>query len=54
MHKSQFSISCWHNNYLHAMPNVDYQKIDLKSPQTKHNKLILFLSQKSNNYLNRP
>ena len=38
MHKSQFSISCWQNNCLHAMPNADYKKIDLKASQTKHNK----------------
>jgi len=38
MHKSHFSISRWQNNYLHAMPNADHQKIDLKAPQTKHNK----------------
>jgi len=38
MHKSQFSIWRWQNNYVHAMPNADYQKIDLKAPQTKHNK----------------
>jgi len=38
MRKSQFSISRWQNNYLHAMPDADYQKIDLKTQQTKHNK----------------
>jgi len=38
MHKSQFSILRKQNNYLHAMPNADYQKIDLNAPQTKHNK----------------
>jgi len=38
MHKSRFSISCWQNNYLYAMPNADNQKNDLKAPQTKQNK----------------
>jgi len=37
MHKSQFSISRWQNNCLHAVPNADHQKIDLKAPQTKQN-----------------
>jgi len=41
MHKSQFSISRWQNNYLHAMPNADYQNIDLEAPQTKHKKYYL-------------
>ena len=37
MLKSQFSISCW-QILIYAIPNADYQKIDLKPPQTKHNK----------------
>ena len=36
MLKSQFSISC--SKILIAMPNADYQEIDLKAQQTKINK----------------
>ena len=35
--RSQFCISCLKNINLIAIPKADYQEIDLKAPQTKHN-----------------
>jgi len=40
MVRSQFSISCLKKINLIAIPKADYhwQEMDLKAPQTKHNK----------------